>query len=210
MQIQQIDTHDFGVGVSGGNRSDGLHVSEIYKSLMHDLEPKRFKNDGVFDMEKLELGLSFETMLEIGLQQRLFPDLVRPGEIISDEGIKMSPDGLIFDPLTLLEFKATWMSCRDGIEHDKFYVWFVQMKAYCRELHTRDAMLWAFFVNGDYTHPYKPELHAYQIRFTTLELEENWQMLTRHAVGKGMLSEVQLAEAKRTYTARSRAQGATC
>lgn len=189
MQTRKVDTTEFGIGISGGGeRSKGLHVSEIYKDLMHDLEPKRFKNDGQYNYEKLEVGLSFETMLEQGIQQRLFPDLVRPGEIISDEGIAMSPDGLTFDPLTVHEFKATWMSSRQGIEHDKFYVWFVQMKAYCREMGTPYARLWVLFVNGNYVQPYKPLLCAWDFRFTQQELDENWQMLINHARKKGLLN----------------------
>lgn len=201
-------------------RTDGLHLSDIYGDLFRDLEPDRYaKRDRnghllPFDLEKMELGMSFEHALEPTLRQRLLGD--RPGEFQSLEGIWFSPDALFFEPpdlrMVLGEFKCTWMSCRDcpisplhaskyeslksnwdGVSPvafpNKFDAWFVQMKGYCRCLDIDEAILIGFFVVGSYPKgfPARPALLAWRLRFTAQELQDNWSMLINHGRAKGML-----------------------
>jgi hypothetical protein len=182
------------MGQSSGPRTrDRLHVSDIYKSINQELDPKRFNDDDGPNMEKMEVGLLFESILEEALARKY--GTLRPGEIEND-GVLMSPDGFNPDAEALEEFKATWMSCRYGIVDElfgmplqKFQHWFWQIKAYCLALGLHRAILTVLFVNGDYDRKTgsNPQLKRYEMTFTDEELEENWQMLLRHAREKGML-----------------------
>ncbi len=170
-------------------RTPGLHISDIYGDLYERLEPKRYKG-GLPKAELLEAGLAFESILEEGLKNRLAQ---RPGEILSPEGILMSPDLILFNGCVRVgEIKLTWMSSRDmptetvnGLP-PKFSKWDVQMRAYCHVLDTEHARLIGFFVNNDYKPP-TPRLLAWDITYTQRELDENWAMLLRHAESMGVL-----------------------
>ena len=192
-------------------RSSGLHLSDIYKSLMQTIEPKRFDKrdaDGnplPMDMTRIEAGSAFETILERGLAER-HQGLIRPGEI-DFAGVCASPDGLDLetDPMRLLEYKATWMSVGPGIDDKKFWHWWVQIKGYLHMLNQAygcecyAARLIAFFVRGHYKYepapvpgfadplPDGPLLLYFDREFSPRDLQENWQMLMNHAKSRGML-----------------------
>lgn len=188
---------------AGFERTEGLHMSDIYGSLYKELEPERFDSGEPMDRNRLELGLSLEVMLEEGLRRRLTAESGRPGEFVEpDHGIIYSPDLIIFNGHTRLgEIKLTWMSSREvprepnGSFPPKFDKYFTQMKLYCRCLETPYARLLAFFVNGDYsfrkskdrTVPAAPELLAWDIEFTKRELEEEWRMCMNHAKMRGLI-----------------------
>lgn len=190
------------LGQSGPRTRDVLHLSDIYKDLMQRLQPKRFdKRDHngkpiPMDMVKVETGLVMENVLEQGLREKFAT--MRPGEIVSDEGVWMSPDG--YNPTELCgeEYKCTWMSTRNkkgstpytdeyGMPSDKFLHWFIQMKGYAKHLNTDTFLLRALHINGDYEHPYQPAFLTHRVRFTETEIDENWQMLMNHAHDRGML-----------------------
>lgn len=190
------------VGQSGGERTrNKLHLSDIYKVLMKRLQPKRF-TDAPMNMTRIEAGLLFESMLEEALAKKYAT--VRPGEVVSDEGIYMSPDGV--NPVLLAgeEFKCTWMSSRAGVMDEngqpleKFVHWFIQMMGYAKWLDVDRFILRVFFVNGNYNRSGKlqsgeadpesgPTLKSYDIRFTQEEVEENWTMLINVAKEAGLL-----------------------
>lgn len=181
---------------------DLLHVSTIYKDLMCDLQPKRFKRGPFVMSAHVEVGILFESMLEEALARKFAT--VRPGEIVSPEGIAMSPDGVNPDLLAGEEYKCTWMSSRDGVIDEygqpleKFLHWFIQMKAYAKWLDVDRFLLRVLFVNGNYNRSGKlkdgspdpdagPTFKTYDIRFSPEEIEENWLMLLSHARSKGLL-----------------------
>jgi hypothetical protein len=181
------------MGQSSGPRTrDRLHVSDIYKSINKELDPKRFSDDDGPNLEKMEVGLLFESILEEALARKY--GTFRPGEVEVD-GVVMSPDGLNLTDGALEEFKCTWMSSRHGLTDiygyplQKFQHWFWQMKAYCFALGCDKAILTVLFVNGDYdrANGMNPQLKRYRIEFMDDELTENWQMLVDHAREKGML-----------------------
>ena len=175
-------------------RTPGLHMSDLYGELFKQLDPKRFDkrdkdgNPEPFDLKRMELGTSFEEILEPVLAARLFGE--RPGEFTTlDEGIIFSPDWLFFEPdgeMVLGEIKLTWMSSRGAPTDAKFQKWICQVQAYCYHLQIRRARLFAFFVNGAYKPP-SPQLLAWELVFTQRELEDNWNMLKRVGQRAGLL-----------------------
>ena len=191
-------------------RTRGLHLSDIYKSICVEMDRKRFDPDKPMDMVRIETGTAFEQVLEIGLVAR-HPGLVRPGEVACD-GIIGSPDGLLLVELAeilwrLLEYKATWMSSREGmgtinpvtgefVPHRKFWHWFVQIKGYLYMLNRvfgfgmTQVQLVVLFVNGDYSkgNGTGPQLLSWVYEFSEDDQLRNWVMLIQHARRKGMLS----------------------
>lgn len=170
-----------------------MHVSDIYNDLYKRLQPQRY-TDGPLDRNRLEAGLAWEQMLEEGLKKRVGEFCGRPGELISPEGIKCSPDLVLFNgSLKVGEIKLTWMSMKEmPVERatslpPKFEKWAVQCMAYAHLLDTNKARLIAFFVNGDYNKHRTPTLRAWDIEFTARELRENWELLIRHARVMGVL-----------------------
>ena len=180
-----------GIGVSTGDRSPGLHASDIYGDLYQELEPTRYRRDTAPDPLRLEAGLAFESLLEEGLKRRLCGE--RPGEFTTDEGVIFSPDLIIFNHVTRVgEIKLTWMSSNEiptvlsnGLP-PKFDKWLTQIKFYCRAVETCYGRLIGFFVNGDYRPP-SPRLLAWDLQFTKRELDENHTMLMNHARHRGLL-----------------------
>lgn len=199
MNIELVEDLDLmaRLGHSSGPRSSGLHLSDIYKSLMARMQPKRFSG-GTMDMGKIETGLLFENMLERSLAEKFATH--RPGEVISDEGIAMTPDGVNLAEGCGEEYKCTWASTRHhdggttpytdgyGMPNQKFLHWFIQMKGYAKWLNTDTFLLRTLHVNGDYAHPYKPAFVTHRIRFTETEIQDNWRMLMNHARSEGMLA----------------------
>lgn len=192
-ETEQADLHArLGYAANGDRTRDVLHLSDIYKSLNQTLDPGRFSDDGGPNVLKMEVGILFESILERALAEKF--SVLRPGEVVSDEGIWMSPDGVNPDELAVEEYKCTWMSSRHGvtdmfgIPHEKFQHWFWQIKGYCRALGVTTAYLTVLFVCGDYAKPIEPCLKRYRLAFSQDELEENWTMLTRHAREKGLLA----------------------
>jgi hypothetical protein len=180
-----------GQSATFGTRSEGLHLSEIYKRLMIRIEPKKY--GGPIDdsaRRRMEVGILFENVLEQGLREKYAT--VRPGEIYLD-GIAMSPDGVNPGLMVGEEYKATFKSCRRGIVDedgqplDAFLMWFIQMKGYAKALDILDWYLRVLFVCGDYNRPIEPQFHSYRIRFTQEEVDENWAMLLNVARQEGLM-----------------------
>lgn len=208
MKIALIDDVDLvarmGYAVDQPRTLNVLHQSDIIKRFMQQLQPKRFKG-GKFEMNaRVETGILFESILEEALARKFAT--VRPGEIVSDEGIYMSPDGVNPDLCCGEEYKATWMSSRAGVTDEygmplpKFLHWFIQMKGYARWLSIRRFLLRVLFVNGNYNRSgllkgtdtpdpdAQPHFKTFDIEFTDDEVDENWAMLVNFARQEGMLS----------------------
>lgn len=207
MNIELLDDDDLvsrlGQSSSSGIRTTGvLHLSDIYKSLMVRLQPKRFgKPMDADSMKRMEIGIAFENVLEKGLADKYAT--VRPGEIVSPEGVYMSPDGVNPSLDAGEEYKCTWMSCRPikggkspytdeyGMPTPKYIHWFFQMKGYAKWLDTQRFLLRTLHVNGDYSFingkPCGPLFLSHLIEFSEEEIDENWDMHIRHAKEEGML-----------------------
>ncbi len=169
MIVREIEDADLldRLAADGPPRSEGVHLSDIYKIVMRRLQPDRFDkrdmqgNPLPFDKRRTGVGLLFETMLERGLAEKFAT--VRPGEIFSDEGIAMTPDGVNPTELAGEEYKSTALSCREGIYETvdvggqklqiprrKFVHYFIQMKGYAKWLGVTRFILTILFIYGDY------------------------------------------------------------
>lgn len=201
---------DFGKNAPGYVRSPGVHMSDLYNSLYERLEPKRFNHDTPMPMDKMEIGMVWEEIIEREFRKRVGVaegTAWRPGEFVTPEGIAYSPDLLIANGTTRLgEIKATWMSCRNvpiskeqaeaagrpdlanklATFDDKFSKWFTQIKAYLYHLKLTEARLIVLFLNGNYKPP-SPVPLAWDLAFTQRELDEEWAMLVNHAKAEGMI-----------------------
>ena len=178
------------LGKSVGYRTPGVHVSALYGALYKRLDPKRFTGD-MPDPVRLEAGLSFENVVEDELRRRL--SAFRPGEIVSPEGIIMSPDLIVFNgSVRTGEIKLTWMSSREmpmeranGVP-PQFQHWITQIMSYAHILENPLAKLIGYFVNGTYPRGAPaPQILAWELEFTARELRDNWTMLTKfgHEIG---------------------------
>lgn len=175
----------------GAPRSPGRHLSDIYNDYYAKLEPKRYGRGGPLPLEKFELGMAFEEMLEDGLKKRLVlaEGSGRPGEFTTEEGIIFTPDLLIFNGCTRVgEIKLTFMSTKGapwklGEVYDsfdeKFSKYMTQIMCYCKHIGTTHARLYAFFVRGDYRGN-DQILRAWDLEFTQHEIDEEWDTIWRH------------------------------
>lgn len=178
--------HGLNLLASGLVRSPGLHMSTLYNDLYQDLEPERFVRGVEPNPLMLALGLAWERWLEQAIRAAGIV-VVRPGELMTPEGIAYSPDGIIENgQMRLLEYKLTWMSSREDIQSPKFGKYFTQMKLYCHHLETTLGRLYVLHVNGDYKPP-APILNTYDIEFSRRELANEWQMVQNHGRYKGLL-----------------------
>ena len=215
MRIEQID-HGLTLAAptEGYVRTPGLHMSDLYSSLYRELDPKRFDkrdpsgNPLPFDDLRMEVGTSFEEVLEPAVRSRIV-GAERPGEYATQHatdcvyvrspvrvgdavcpcgaGVIYSPDHFLFNGVFRLgEFKATWLSIRKGITDRRFDKWHTQMCVYCYHLGTPFARLYALFLNGDYTN-YSPQLLAWDIEYPQKRLFEEWNGLLRHGRKKGLI-----------------------
>ena len=176
--------------LASGQRSPGLHVSDIIKDIMQKLAPSRFGKPGEQEslpFAKFEVGFAWEELMGRMLGSRLVPgkSIVRPGEMEVD-GIFMTPDWFELDPYRPVETKATWATARRNIDDPFFWHWMVQIKAYAYGFEAVEARMCVFFIMGDYKGNF-PIVRIWDLKFTKLELTENWHMLLSHAKHKGWI-----------------------
>lgn len=216
-----LHTIELAAPTAGYIRTPGLHMSDIYGSLAKKVDPKRFDkrdkhgNPTPMNFASMEMGTTFEELLEPALAARLLGD--RPGEFRTrvPPGILYTPDYLFYEDDTILgEFKCTWWSTHSKGEEfplcaaqvngtrlkptwdghsvpmfpRKADKWFWQTKAYLHHLGMLRLRLFVFFVNGDYKPPSPVPPIAWDFTFTTTELERNWAMLERHGRKEGLIA----------------------
>ncbi len=205
--LHDLTLADLALARSGEDRTPGLHLSDIIKAIMKKIDPKTYDNDTPMDPNVIEPGFAFEVALERAFNVRRM-DILRIGEVEKD-GVIMSPDGVDFgDPPTLEEFKFTKKSAKDtpwpcGMHAQpredcnycttefgpKFYVYLLQIKAYCYALGLRHARLRVMFVNGNYSSGANftpPEFRNWAFEFTEEELAKHWAYMLREAEIAGL------------------------
>jgi hypothetical protein len=176
------------------------HVSAIIKHILIGLDPKRYggtRGPGGEPSEAArnmwEIGLAFEDVLSQALVDRFtintaghvagLPRYFRPGEFTADR-ITGTPDILDILDRCVEEWKCTWMSSRLPLEDDKFWHYWVQLKAYLKLVGYRKGRLRVLHLNGDYSRDGQgpcPVFRCVEAEFTQVEIDENWAMLKSHA-----------------------------
>jgi len=141
----------------------------------------------------------------------------RPGEFTYEaqwEGLPVSisynPDLFIYNGVGLRvgEIKGTWLSSH--IRHEwitneetmarhfediqeaiasngKLDKYWCQLQFYQKMINTRYGRLYACFIAGDYTRPFKSQLVAVDVEFSQDELDSNYARCMNHAVLRGMI-----------------------
>lgn len=177
-------------------RLPGLHASDIYGKLFSKIDPERYPTGSKPHKVITSIGLAWEQWLErtlIGMGELV----VRPGQLVSPEGVIYSPDLYVANCVGRIgEIKTTCMTAKDGIEGPKFDKYHAQAKLYCYWSEIPDARFYALFLRGDYKFMKKgadrdddgfPEFHVYDVSYTPFELCENYEMHMEFAYREGLL-----------------------
>ena len=162
------------------DRSPGMHVSTIINDLCTSMGHYESNNASYDDQpigvkNRMAVGNAFEFAL-IEMYERARPgEHIQPGEQEMD-GIFGTPDLLHAPTNTLHEIKCTWLSSKHPPDGDKFWKYWVQLKAYCHMMGITTGVLNVLHVQGDYSHS-GPVYSEWTQTFSEQELLENWYML---------------------------------
>ena len=143
---------------SQGKREPGLHLSRIIHDLADTVQkPQRKAETQDARGFYMEVGEAFEDALEATLNERIWPK-GEPGhrpKARKLDGIWCSPDRVTLAPNghMIEEHKATWKTCRNGLEHDKFWRWWMQAAGYCWVWETTACRFRVLWMCGDYRPP---------------------------------------------------------
>lgn len=165
-------------------RTEGVHLTDVIKDIMEKSNMSRSIGGNSWGNQQLwmagEVGFLWEEMLSNTLKGRL-PN--RIGELVVD-GIAMSPDGLMVEEWALWEFKAVWSSSkRQPVE---IWKWMAQCMGYCHGLGVTEVKMAILYLMGDWKGT-GPEFRGYHIKFTEMEIRENWEMISGHARRMGWI-----------------------
>lgn len=162
-------------------RTPGLHLSDIYKDLEMSL-PTAMREASPEDLLFYAAGgFMWEHVFSMAFA-RAYKEkgVIKLGEMQVD-GIYCTPDNVRVEPWRNVETKCTWRSARKLEDIEKFFwPWLVQAKGYSKLIGTLETELHGFFMNGDYKPPI-PCTRSLLLTFNARELEENWDMILRHA-----------------------------
>lgn len=163
-------------------RSKGDHVSTLIFELCVELGYIKLDDEEEVNQARFELGNAWEFAIINRFQ------LEHPNDYLQTEELQLgsifgTPDLVNMPKRAVNEFKASWMSAKNGPGSDKFWKFERQIMAYCHMLGWRLAYLHVAFVNGEYEF-YRwgaPKWRTWRYKFTTQELEMNWKMLMNQA-----------------------------
>ena len=169
-------------------RPPGLHVSGIIHDLC--LRMGHYADSGgptqwtTAMRTRMELGCTFEDTLALRYQER-YPDRYVGVGCLECDDIFGTPDLLDVEDYAIEEIKLTWLSSRHEVDSEKFWKYWVQLKAYCWMAKARVGRLHVCNINGDYRFGKDPNAggpiyRVWEKVFSVQELEQNWEMLKRH------------------------------
>jgi hypothetical protein len=105
------------------------------------------------------------------------------------DGIILTPDGIGFNDWVgepvVEEYKCTARSCNNDPAENTG--WMMQVKAYCRVMGFRHAVMRVLYLNGDYRSNRDPTPKTYLLTFTDTELDENWAAIVAYAKDRGLI-----------------------
>lgn len=175
------------------DRNPGLHISDVIKHLLMQIDPKKYGKPEEADTRILwELGLAWEVVALSRafwkrILKRTFPKISFKQVQLLCDGIwgtcdmisldAENPFGFGPDVDVITESKLTRYSMAHHPQHSiNFWGWRVQIMAYCYMWGIRHALLPVCFLNGDYK-PKQIVPRAWAIKFKQSELVENWNMI---------------------------------
>jgi hypothetical protein len=139
-------------------RTPGLHLTDIIKDIMLESGMSQSVSGASWGENQLWMAGEIGFMWEEILSSALKSRLPnRIGEMFL-EGVYMSPDGIDVE----------------------------ECKGYCYGVGVEQVKMAILYLNGDWKGS-GPEYRGYHIRFTPLEIQENWEMILGHARRKGWL-----------------------
>ena len=178
-------------------RSPGVHMSGIIRCIATDtgiLKPEWAEEISLTDVRsitdptailRINIGLAWEQHY-IGTLMEPYGIADHPSEVEIDS-IYGSPDAESVSVIITLgrktikhvchEIKATYKSTKTVGDLTNQWMWLTQIKAYCKALGTRFAVLHILFLCGDYSYPIKPMREVYEIEFTQQEVDDCWDLL---------------------------------
>lgn len=179
-------------------RSPGTHISAVLRSIagLTGILKKEWVEDlsltdarEITDLPsilRIVIGLAWEQYY----MEKFLPHVShQPGEQHLD-GIYLTPDGECVDviitqrraklALILHEVKTTYKSLRH-FDLAAQWLYITQLKAYCKAMDTRFAMMHILFMCGDYSYPIQPQIMCWEIEFTQEEIDQTWEDLVEYA-----------------------------
>ena len=190
-------------------RSPGVHMSGIIRCIATEtgiLKPEWAEEISLTDVRaitdpiailRINIGLAWEQHY-IGTILARYGVADHPDEVKID-GIYGSPDAervSVIESISVIitakktikhechEIKATYKSTKTVGDLTSQWMWLTQLKAYCKALRTRFAVLHILFLCGDYTFPIKPVREVYEIEFTQQEIDDCWDLLRDYKESK--------------------------
>jgi len=165
-------------------RSRGRHLSEIIKYLMVRIEPDRFKNTDIEQVNPLtlEMGFVWEDVLSKVMAERIMRLRGLQQTEIEFDGIFMTIDGYLRKTKRIVEVKTTRMSAAHPISSGRWFRhWHYQTKGYCMGMGVREAEIWPVFLNGSYEQHRFGEMvcKPVVVEYTQREVDDNWEMILR-------------------------------
>jgi len=184
-------------------RSVGVHVSNIIRCIA--VETGILRQEVAEDLKLIDIREFTDpvqiTRILIGMAwDQFYIPIILGGLGVKDhprelevDGIYMSPDGESLDVIftdhqarvvpVVHEVKTTYKSINTvvrGGDLTSQWMWLAQIKAYCRALNTRLAVLHVLFLCGDYSYPISPKNLCWEIEFTQEEIDSNWNLMTEY------------------------------
>lgn len=164
------------------DREPGLHISGIISSLCVQLGHYPPKDEwSESDITRMQLGCALEDTLALRWTQE-YPDRYIQLGGLEVDGLHGTPDFYDVVDNAIEEVKLTWMSSRHEPDSEKFWRYWVQIKAYCHMLGTRVGRLHVCHAMGNYKFDEEggPQYNVWERTFSNQELDENWRMLKSH------------------------------
>lgn len=164
------------------DREPGLHISGIISSLCVQLGHYPPKDEwSESDITRMQLGCALEDTLALRWTQE-YPDRYIQLGGLEVDGLHGTPDFYDVVDNAIEEVKLTWMSSRHDPDSEKFWRYWVQIKAYCHMLDTRVGRLHVCHAMGNYKFDDGggPQYNVWERTFSNQELDENWRMLKSH------------------------------
>lgn len=159
-------------------RPPGCHLSDVVKEIGKAVEGDRY-GDGPIDPAVAHAGFLWEDVLSEVLAKQWG---WRQREAMLD-GIHMTLDGVDVKDRCVLEAKASKISSRNRIDSNRFWLWGVRTKGYCKAIGVRRAKLVILHLNSGYENAGgkfgTTKVAGWLLEWTQREIDENWAMVLR-------------------------------